>query len=144
VSKARPRYDKLLTLPKTQRIAQREANASSLPARLSVGDYVKLRQLDDSTGLIEEILPRQSALLRKDPDVKAKSPIAQTMLANLDQVVIVFATTQPEPHFGMLDRYLAICESAQIRPIICINKSTWRMISAWRKQQTSIVAWATR
>jgi ribosome biogenesis GTPase len=122
VSKARPRYDKLLTLPRAQRIEHREANASSLPARLSVGDYVKLRQLDDSTGLIEEILPRQSALLRKDPDVNAKSPTAQTMLANLDQVVIAFATTHPEPHFGMLDRYLAICESAQIRPIICINK----------------------
>src|SRR5207244_8621688 len=48
--------------------------------------------------------------------------IQQTMLANLDQVVLVFATAQPEPHFGMLDRYLAICESAEIRPIICLNK----------------------
>jgi len=121
-SKARPRYNKLLTIPKTQRIEQHEANANALAARLSVGDYVKLRRLDNRTGLIEEILPRQSVLLRKDPDVNAKNPSAQTMLANLDQVVIVFATTQPEPHFGMLDRYLAICESAQIRPIICINK----------------------
>src|SRR5437868_2281425 len=45
------------------------------------------------------------------------------MLANLDQVVLVFATAQPEPHFGMLDRYLAICESAEICPIICLNKA---------------------
>ncbi len=45
------------------------------------------------------------------------------MLANLDQVILVFATAQPEPHFGMLDRYLAICESAEIRPIICLNKA---------------------
>jgi ribosome biogenesis GTPase len=44
------------------------------------------------------------------------------MLANLDQVVLVFATAHPEPHFGMLDRYLAICESAEIHPIICLNK----------------------
>jgi len=83
---------------------------------------VKLRQLDDSTGMIEEILPRQSALSRKDAGSTTKKVIQQTMLANLDQVVLVFATAEPEPHFGMLDRYLAICESAEIRPIICLNK----------------------
>lgn len=101
---------------------QRNGEETSLPQRLSVGDYVKLRQIDNKTGLIEEILPRQSALLRKDANTDARRPTAQTMLANLDQVVIVFATTRPEPHFGMLDRYLAICESASIRPIICLNK----------------------
>ncbi len=122
VGKARPRYDKLLTLPKTQRIEQRDTTANSLPVRLSVGDYVKLRQLDESTGMIEEILPRQSALSRKDTGSTSKKVIQQTMLANLDQVVLVFATAQPDPHFGMLDRYLAICESAEIRPIICLNK----------------------
>jgi ribosome biogenesis GTPase / thiamine phosphate phosphatase len=122
VSKAHPRYNKLLTLPKTQRIEQRDTTTHSLPVRLSVGDYVKLRQLDESTGMIEEILPRQSALSRKDAGSTSKKVIQQTMLANLDQVVLVFAAAQPEPHFGMLDRYLAICESAEIRPIICLNK----------------------
>src|SRR5215469_9791843 len=123
LSKARPRYDKLLTLPKTQRIEHRDSIANALPSRLSVGDYVKLRQLDENTGMIEEILPRQSALQRKDTGSTPKKIIRQTMLANLDQVVLVFATAQPEPHFGMLDRYLAICESAEIRPIICLNKA---------------------
>ena len=123
LSKARPRYDKLLTLPRTQRIEHRDSTSNALPIRLSVGDYVKLRQLDENTGMIEEILPRQSALSRKDAGSTSKKIIQQTMLANLDQVVLVFATTEPEPHFGMLDRYLAICESAEIRPIICLNKA---------------------
>lgn len=122
VSKSRPRYDKMLVLPKTERIEHRDASTNLLPVRLSVGDFVKLRQLDDSTGMIEEILPRQSALSRKDAGSTTKKVIQQTMLANLDQVVLVFATAEPEPHFGMLDRYLAICESAEIRPIICLNK----------------------
>lgn len=122
ISKARPRYDKMLALPKTERIEHRDANASALPLRLSVGDYVKLHRLDSKTGLIDEILPRQSALTRKDAASTEKRAIQQTMLANLDQVALVFATTQPEPHFGMLDRYLAICESAHIRPIIVLNK----------------------
>src|SRR5256886_16400084 len=100
----------------------RASNESPLPSRLSVGDYVKLRRLDATTGMIEEILPRQTALTRKDAGSTSKKVIQQTMLANLDQVVLVFATTQPEPHFGMLDRYLTICESAEIHPIICLNK----------------------
>ncbi len=123
LSKARPRYDKLLTLPKTQRIEHRGSTSHALPIRLSVGDRVKLRRLDENTGMIEEILPRESAMVRKDSGSTSKKIMQQTMLANLDQVVLVFATTQPEPHFGMLDRYLAICESADIRPIICLNKA---------------------
>lgn len=122
VSKSRPRYDKMLTLPKSERIEHRESSASALPVRLSVGDYVKLHRLDGKTGLIDEVLPRQSALTRKDAGSTDKKPMQQTMLANLDQVVLVFATAQPQPHFSMLDRYLAICESAQIHPIICLNK----------------------
>src|SRR5207302_3866086 len=102
---------------------RRDSSESPLPSRLSVGEYVKLRRLDATTGMIEEILPRQTALTRKDAGSTSKNIIQQTMLANLDQVVLVFATAQPEPHFGMLDRYLAICESAEICPIICLNKA---------------------
>jgi len=122
VSKARPRYDKMLALPKSERIEHRDSSVNALPVRLSVGDYVKLHRLDAKTGLIDEILPRQSALTRKDAGSTEKKPIQQTMLANLDQVALVFATAQPEPHFAMLDRYLAICEDARIHPIICLNK----------------------
>ncbi len=123
VGKVRPRHDKvLLATTRTERMERRDANETPLPTRLSVGDYVKLRRLDATTGMIEEILPRQTALTRKDAGSTAKKVIQQTMLANLDQVVLVFATTQPVPHFGMLDRYLTICESAEIHPIICLNK----------------------
>jgi ribosome biogenesis GTPase len=34
----------------------------------------------------------------------------------------VLATAQPGPHFGLLDRYLAICESARLQVLICLNK----------------------
>ena len=118
-SKARSRYDSVSGMAK----GQRADLTGAAPVRLSIGDYVKLRQLDAETGLIEEILPRQSALTRKDPGSTEKKTIEQTMLANLTQVMLVFSVAQPEPHFGMLDRYLAICEVAQIRPIICLNKA---------------------
>lgn len=126
-AKARPRYDKMIAQPKARRATKgaemREAAAQAAPSRLSVGDYVKLRQLDASTGMIEEILPRQSELSRRDSGSTDKKVVQQTLLANLDQAMLVFATTQPDPHFAMLDRYLAICESAEIRPVICLNKA---------------------
>lgn len=123
VTKARPRYDKILaTTTRSERMARRDQAETALPVRLSVGDYVKLRRLDDANGMIEEILPRRSSISRREAGSTEKKVTQQTMLANLDQVVLVFATTQPEPHFGMLDRYLVICESAGLSPIICLNK----------------------
>jgi ribosome biogenesis GTPase / thiamine phosphate phosphatase len=123
LAKANPRLDKLMSQPKTKRIEKREALTQSTPSRLSVGDYVKLRRLDANTGMIEEILPRQSELSRRDSGSNDKKAIQQTLLANLDQVVLVFASAQPDPHFAMLDRYLAICESAEVRPVVCLNKA---------------------
>lgn len=123
VSKTHTRYDKLLQQPKAKRAEKREAETSAQPVRLSVGDYVKLRQLDSTTGMIEEILPRQSELSRRDSSSNEKKITQQTLLANLDQVVLVFAVAQPDPHFNMLDRYLAICESARLRAVVCLNKA---------------------
>lgn len=120
------RSDKLLHMTSSQRMERMERQNSSetpLPIRLSVGDYVKLRRLDATTGLIEEILPRQSALVRKDAGSTTKKVVQQTMLANLDQVVLVFACGQPDPHFGMLDRYLTICESVGLHSLLCLNKA---------------------
>jgi ribosome biogenesis GTPase len=119
LARANSRYDKLLQQLKSRRAEKNEP----APARLSVGDYVKIRQLDATNGLIEEILPRQSELSRRDSGSNEKKVMQQTLLANLDQVMLVFATTQPDPHFAMLDRYLAICESAEVHPVICLNKA---------------------
>ncbi len=127
VGKTRIHHEKLLLdstyAKRIERMQGRDSNETPLPTRLSVGDYVKLRRLDDETGLIEEILPRQSEISREDAGSTTKKSIQQTMLANLDQVVLVFATAQPEPHFGLLDRYLTICESAQLHALICLNKA---------------------
>jgi ribosome biogenesis GTPase len=123
-SKIRSQSNRLyLSSKRIERIDKRDSAENPLPTRLSVGDYVKLRRLDAHTGLIEEILPRQSALVRKDASSNAHKLVQQTMLANLDQVVLVFAVAQPEPHFAMLDRYLTICESAQLQALICLNKA---------------------
>lgn len=108
---------------RTERMEKHDSSQMALPTRLSVGDHVKVRRLPDGSGVIEEILPRQSELARKDAGSTERKAMQQTLLANLDQVAIVLAMAQPEPHFSFLDRYLAICEAASLHVLICMNKA---------------------
>jgi ribosome biogenesis GTPase len=79
---------------------------------------VRFTPLNGREGIIEDVLPRRSLLSR----ARSQSGGEQVMLANLDQAVLVFAVLDPVPHFGMLDRYLALCEHAGVEVTICLNK----------------------
>jgi ribosome biogenesis GTPase / thiamine phosphate phosphatase len=87
---------------------------------LAIGDRVQVMLLPDGTGMIEEIEPRVRALVRMAPTPRGE--YIQILLANLDQVVLVFACAQPEPRLRMLDRFLVICEKQGIPPLIVANK----------------------
>jgi ribosome biogenesis GTPase len=87
---------------------------------ISVGDRVQVSLQSDGTGAIEEIEPRHSALVRLDPRPQGK--YRQVILANIDQIVIVYACANPEPHLRMLDRFLVIAEKQGIPPLIVANK----------------------
>ena len=65
-----------------------------------VGDNVEIEVLDESEkkGNIVKILPRQNELIRP-------------AVANIDQALVVFAITKPNPHFNLLDRFLVMMES---------------------------------
>ncbi|KAB3533133.1 ribosome small subunit-dependent GTPase A [Alkaliphilus serpentinus] len=76
-----------------------------------VGDYVFFTVLDveEKKGVIEEIKPRRNMLFR--PPV-----------ANVDQVIVVFAVTQPDPNLSLLDRFLILAEKEDLDIVICFNK----------------------
>src|SRR5881296_3261290 len=69
---------------------------------------------------IAEILPRHSQLARRAPGAGQGERI---VAANVDQVVVVFAVAQPEPHPRMLDRFLVIAEGNELVAHIVINKT---------------------
>jgi len=79
--------------------------------KLLVGDRVRiaLDDYDQAQGVIEEVHPRQTALIR--PPV-----------ANVSQAVVVFAIKHPDPNINLLDKLLAICEHNQLEVVICFNK----------------------
>lgn len=90
---------------------------------VAVGDRVNFLDTQDGTGLIVDVLERKSALVRREatgPFIREARE--QLIVANLDQVVAVFSSTQPEPKWGLLDRYLVSAELLGLPVIICITK----------------------
>ena len=86
----------------------------------AVGDRVRLLPLQDGSGVLEEILPRQRILSRMAPN--PRGAYQQIIIANPDQAVFVFSCAQPAPHFGMLDRFLVIAEKQGLPAVVVANK----------------------
>jgi ribosome biogenesis GTPase / thiamine phosphate phosphatase len=95
-------------------------SAAAETLKLAVGDRVVLEH-DDAGGAsaIAEILPRRSRLARRAP---GGGHGERVVAANVDQVVVVFAAANPEPHPRMLDRFLVIAEANDLKARIVINK----------------------
>lgn len=87
---------------------------------IAVGDDVMISLLPEGSGMIEEILPRKTELVRLDPT--PRGDFRQILLANPDQIVPVFACANPVPHLRMLDRFLVIAEKQGLKAVVVINK----------------------
>jgi ribosome biogenesis GTPase len=96
--------------------AKRERRGTDLVA---VGDWVWVRDVGEGEGQIVLIEPRSQSLGRL---ARHTRDVEQVIVANLDQVMFVFAWRDPEPHPRMLDRFLILAESRDIPSIIVINK----------------------
>lgn len=96
-------------------------------AIVAVGDRVAISFNEDGTGSIESVEERTSVLSRARPAPnllrKLQTDREQVLVANPDQVVLVFAAAQPDPSLRKLDRYLVITEMNQLPAVICINKT---------------------
>lgn len=76
-----------------------------------VGDNVEMEITHeaDMEGNIIRILPRQNALIRP-------------AVSNIDQAIIIFAITKPEPNYNLLDRFLIMMQQQGLPCVICFNK----------------------
>jgi ribosome biogenesis GTPase len=88
--------------------------------KLAVGDEVMLERDARGAGwAIAEVLERRSQLARRNP---GRTRGERIIAANVDQVVVVFALRQPEPHVAMLDRFLVIAEANGLASRVVVNK----------------------
>lgn len=77
-----------------------------------VGDLVDFEVIDEENkkGNIIEIKERKVSLIRP-------------AVANIDQALVVFAGTKPEPNLNLLDRFLVMMEAKRIPAILVFTKS---------------------
>ena len=87
---------------------------------IAIGDLVEFEILPDGSGIIESVMPRTDEPIRMTTGIKIE--YRQVLISNMDQVLLVFACTHPEPRLRMLDRFLVVCERQKITPVIIVNK----------------------
>ena len=94
------------------------------PKSVVVGDLVSV--VGDVTGSegslarIVAVQERRNSLSRTvDDDAK----VERTIVANIDQLVIVVAASNPEPRRGLIDRFLVCAFNEGITPILLITKN---------------------
>jgi ribosome biogenesis GTPase len=87
----------------------------------AIGDRVAVSQVGVDEGLIESVEPRQGMISRMAP--LPRGEYEQIIIANPDQIVLVFACAQPEPRLRMLDRFLIISEHQTVPAVIVANKT---------------------
>ncbi|MGI9952343.1 ribosome small subunit-dependent GTPase A [Moorellaceae bacterium AZ2] len=74
------------------------------------GDRVQFKEIAPEQGTIEAVLPRITKLDRP-------------AVANIDQVIVVFALSEPPPDLELLDRLLVLSVASGTDPVICWNKA---------------------
>lgn len=85
----------------------------------AVGDWVKITMMDDETAVVTEILPRLTILERQATGKYAEKQIIAT---NIDFAFVVQSVGH-DFNLKRLERYLAICYSSNIEPIILLTKT---------------------
>ena len=74
-----------------------------------VGDFAEFEIISETEGNLINVVDRKNSLIRPP-------------IANLDAIIVVLASTNPEPSLLFLDKQLVFLENNNITPIICLNK----------------------
>ena len=87
-----------------------------------VGDRVWFRVESEAEGVVQEgtieaVEERQGQLRRR------VGRRVHTVVANVDQVIVVSSADQPPPKPRLIDRYIVAAHAGEITPLICMNKS---------------------
>jgi ribosome biogenesis GTPase len=85
----------------------------------AVGDWVAFMAFDENFAIIHKILPRFSTIKRK---AVGHFGDVQIIATNIDYALIVQAVDR-DFNINRLERYLTICNSSKVKPIIVLSKT---------------------
>ena len=91
-------------------------NREDFPA---VGDWVAVKTYDPDLAIIHKILPRSSIIKRQ---AVGQYGDIQVIAANIDYAFLVQAVDR-DFNINRLERYLTICNSSKVRPVIVLSKT---------------------
>lgn len=74
-----------------------------------VGDRVEYSLTENGEGMVDEILPRSSELIRPP-------------ISNVDKAILVFSVQEPALNLQLLDKFLVHIEHAGLDAVICLTK----------------------
>ncbi|EIJ69720.1 small ribosomal subunit biogenesis GTPase RsgA [Pasteurella bettyae] len=105
-------------------------------ANVVVGDHVVWRQGHEKfhgiSGVIEAIKPRKNEIARPDYYDGLK-----VIASNIDRIIIVSAVL-PSLSLNIIDRYLVICENANIPAVIVLNKVDLLTEQQWQEAEEQL------
>ena len=111
-------------------LCTRRTRLKKIGQQVMVGDRVIVEEPDwtDGRGAVSEVLPRHSLLNRP-------------AIANVNQILLVFAVADPPLEPIQLSRFLIKAESTGVDVLLCLNKCD--LVSLEEKQQISdrLMAW---
>jgi len=86
-----------------------------------IGDRVSIAMVGGGDAMIESVEPRRSRFSRRQPGPRGAWK-EDMIVANLDQVLVVFACAEPMPNLRMIDRFLVVAEHNEIPALVVANK----------------------
>lgn len=89
---------------------------------VAVGDHVLFsfhQEGDRTTGIIEEILPRENYIVRRSVNLSKQTHI---IAANIDQAFLLITLNNPPTFFAFIDRFLVTSQAYQIPVVLLFNK----------------------
>ena len=90
-------------------------NRSDFPA---VGDWVAISEYDENKVLIHAVFPRKTIIERQAVGKQGEKQIIAT---NIDYAFIVQSVDR-DFNINRIERYLTICNTSNVKPIIILNK----------------------
>lgn len=95
-----------------------QAKRKRLTNPVAVGDTVRFHYTTAHQGVITEVEPRRSAVVRFIPRTRE----VQVIVANIDLLLVVFAVLEPRLDPWQCDRFLVAAFANGLHPILIVNK----------------------
>lgn len=101
-----------------------------------IGDRVGVAEAGDASFVIEEVFPRETAIVRN----RSGGRSVKVLVANADRLLVVVSTARPKPRRELIDHLLVAGEYAGVTPVVVLNKMDLEGAAAVAAEMESVYA----